>query len=722
MGKPQIQYSDNANNVVHIDAFQNGTYERTTWQRIYDGFIEQIKLQHNRLFFWAPVFLSFGIGLYFLLPLEPPMLLGLFFLAIALASLVLIPQDNPILRTCVLALLVLPATGFVASQFHIMRIHTPIVTKEIGPVTITGTIQSIEITKMDYDARLVLSDLKIEDVGKEDTPKLIRLRLRKDYGVQTGERISALAKLMPPSEPLIPGGFDFRRYLYFQSIGAVGFIYSQVEKLEQAPKKSMGQTIEKLRESITRKIYASINNDNAPIAAALINGQRAGISDENRETLRHSGLAHLLAISGLHLGLVCGSLFFAVRLILASIGSIALHYPIKKYAAIIALIGGFCYMLIAGSTIPTQRAMLMSTVVFGAILMDRSPFSLRLVAFAALVVLIITPASLLSASFQLSFAAVTALVAFYDWLRPYMSEWYRNAGTTKKVAFYFLSVSATSFIAGLATAPFSLYHFQEFATYGLLSNMIAIPIMAFWVMPMAIISMLAMPMGLEHFPLIAMGHGIGWIKDIARFVAELDGSVLRIQAYPFSVFLIIVASLLAFVLLKGRIRVMGLLIFLCAVPFIFMTKQPSILISSTYKLMMLEDQGRQYSVNTMRREKFVRENWERQLGKIAGSSKMFGVRNGDACDNLGCRFEIKGKKIAYSTQEYGQTRDCAWADLMLADYPIRSKCTAQTIDFFDAYKNGGHAVYIQGENIEINHVGQTRYSKRPWSGSAKDTE
>lgn len=721
MGKPQKQYNVDTDNVLHVDAFKPQTQTRSAFHRLLSFIEEQYALQNGRLFFWSPVYLALGIGIYFSLPVEPPLILCVFLFTVALSVYALFPQNKQLTRGFLLTLLVLPMTGFLASKVHLTRIHTPIITKEIGPLTFSGVVQSIEIMKSDYDARITFSDLDIEGIGTDDTPKLIRLRLRKDYGIKVGQRISALAKLMPPSEALIPGGFDFRRHLYFQSIGAVGFIYSQVEILKDINHKE--RYVEKTRHAISERIRATLDSTgNASIASALINGQRAGISDEDKEALRHAGLAHLLAISGLHLGLVCGSIFFAVRLILASTGTLALYYPIKKYAAIAALVGGFCYMLIAGATIPTQRAMLMSIVVFGAILIDRSPFSLRLVAFAALVVLLITPASLLSASFQLSFAAVTALVAFYDWLRPFMSDWYSKASRVRKIAFYFIGVSLTSFIAGTATSIFSLYHFQEFATYGLLGNMVAVPIMAFWVMPFAIISMLAMPIGLEQYPLIAMSHGIGWIKDIAYFVSELDGSVLRIAVYPFSVFLIMVGGLLFFILLKGRIRGIGLVVFICTAPFIFISKQPSILISSTYKLMMVNEGGGHLRVNTVRREKFVRENWERLQGQEKNASEVFDNTRGNTCDNMGCHFEVQDKKIAYSQKEYAQTRDCASADLVLANYPIRGECKAQTIGFFDVYRNGAHSIFINNGNITIKNVGQERYSKRPWSGFHKTSK
>ena len=715
MNKPQ-KYVEPFDNVIPISSF-SGEREKLG-ARMVSWISEQVGLQRGRFFYWMPVFLSFGIGFYFLIPAEPPMILLGFGLLLSLAILTLLPKDRAYIRLAVITCLLCPAIGLVAAKAQLSRVHTLILTEEIGPITIEGRVESLEILKKDYDARLVLSNIKAEGLEDKATPKLVRLRLRKDYDIKVGQRISALAQLLPPSEPVMPGGFDFRRHLYFESIGAVGFIYNNVQVLENnTHQSSLSQSIEKARSFVSDRAHAALPDKTATIATALINGQRAGIDEEDREALRGAGLAHLLAISGLHLGLVCGALFFAIRLGLVSLGSLALHYPVKKYAAIFALVGGFAYMLLAGSTIPTQRALLMSAVVFGAILIDRSAISLRLVAFAALVVLIISPYSLLTASFQLSFAAVTALVAFYDWLRPYMSDWYRQAGWVQKTALYFAGVATTSLIAGLATAPFALYHFQAFAAYGLLANMVAIPVMAFWVMPMAIIALITIPFGFEYYPFFLMGHGIEWIKDIAYFVSDLEGAVLRLPIFSFSIFFFMVMGLLFFVLLKGQIRFIGIIIFICTLPFIYIQKQPSILISSTFDLVLMNGDGEQIKVNNLRREKFIRENWERSLGLKENSAKLWSSKNGDLCDDQGCRAIINNTKIAYSTSQYGLNNDCGWANLVISENPIFGNCSAKNIDFFDVHRWGAHSIYLNKSAINIKTVEEELLIKRPWTGS-----
>jgi len=679
------------------------------------AFIEaQFILQHGRFFFWSPVFLGLGIAIYFLLPYDPPALFGVMALLLGGASIILIPQEQRGVRLWCLALLLLPAIGFNASLYQVARIHTPMLNRDIGPVTITGTVQSLETMKADYDARVTLGNLNIEDLAASDTPRLVRLRLRKDYGIEVGDHITALAELMPLSGPVAPGGFDFRRHLFFQGIGAVGFIYSRVEVLDEQTGWSFARFVESLRAKVTASVHTHLSGAQANIATALMNGQRAGISDEDQETLRHAGLAHLLAISGLHLGLVCGAIFFFARLSLAAMPDVALHYPIKKYCAVLAMLGGLVYMFLAGATVPTQRAMLMSAVVFSAIIFDRSPFSLRLVVFAALIVLAVSPYSLLSASFQLSFAAVTALVAFYDKIRPLLSRFHRNATWPKKIAFYFISVCMTSLIASFATAPFSLFHFQQFAALGILANMVAIPIMAFWIMPLIILSLIVMPLGLEGATLTLIGLGIDQILQVSDFVANMEGAVWRLPVFSFWLFVPLAMGLIFFILWRGKLRLLGAGLCLLILPFISLQPQPSILVSAEQSLVALKDHAGAIRINSLRSDAFVRENWEQLWGVEGGRAQVWPREWPYECDDRGCHVIVENKKIAYSLKPYSHVEDCAWADLLIAKDPLRIPCGARVIDKFDTYYNGAHSVYLQPD-IAIKTVKGERSNGRAWS-------
>lgn len=684
-------------------------------RQIYTYLYTQILLQSGRFFFWSPVFLSLGIGVYYFLPFEPTVLISLspFFFV---CMMTLFMRQNRFALYVMTAFLLLPSLGFMLAKIHVMRIHTPMITEDIGPVTIQGIVRGIEIMKPDYDARIIISDLEVEGLEAEKTPRLVRLRLRKDYGLEIGQRISALAELMPLSGPSLPHGYDFRRHLYFQGIGAVGFIYSQVEILDPAAGSGFFILIEKARTYIGQSVYRALPKEQADIIAALINGQRAGISDEDDKAMRYSGLTHLLSISGLHITLVCGVIFFITRLFFAAWPYFALHYPIKKYCAILALLGGIIYMFLAGATTPTQRSVLMCCVIFMAIIFDRSPFSLRVAVFASLVVLAFSPFSLLSASFQLSFAAVVALVVSYDALRPYYGVIQRQSGWFRKALIYCGGVCLTSFIAGLATALFTLYHFQQNANYGILANMAAVPITAFWIMPLIVISVVAMPFGLETLPLQASGWGASWILTIAHYVADMKGAVLRIAVFDFGLFIFILLFLVLFILWIGSLRFVFAGIALLAFTQIFHSPKPDILVSSSHDLVAIGDGEKALKVNNVRKDKFTRENWESALGYIPNSSQLWPKHWPEECDDLGCRTTLKGQKIAYSLSPFSLREDCAWADILISKEPVFIECkTPIIIDKFDTHYRGAHSIFIEESGrVKILNVRATSNDNRPW--------
>ncbi|MFC3117879.1 ComEC/Rec2 family competence protein [Jhaorihella thermophila] len=223
----------------------------------------------------------------------------------------------------------------------------------------------------------------------------------------------------------------------------------------------------------------------------MTTGDRSGIPREALDALRGSNLAHLLAISGLHMGLLAGFVFAAVRGCLAAIPPLALRLPLRKVAACVALLVAAAYLALSGGNVATERAFVMTAVVLGAVLVDRRAFSLRAVAVAALIVLVLRPESLLGPGFQMSFAATTALVSVFGAIRDrgwtLGPRWLRPA----------LAVALSSAVAGLATAPFGAAHFNTLSRYGLPANLLTVPVMGAVVMPAAVLAACLAPFGLE---------------------------------------------------------------------------------------------------------------------------------------------------------------------------------------------------------------------------------
>lgn len=666
---------------------------------------EEISLQKDSMFMWAPVFTAIGIGLYFALPAEPPFILGAVLL-LTLISVRAVFKDKFSFHLPLLVLLLVTG-GFVCAQMRIHMIHTPVLQKDKTAARVSGVVESVE--QQDKGRRrMVLSDVRIEDVSPENTPRKVRLTFRDHEELKAGMRIEGLAGLHVPSPPLIPHGFDFQRYMYFQGIGAVGFFYRDIEVLEDAQTGFQRLHIfEKLRRKIAERVQEYLAQPESGLAMALMVGRKASIGDEENEAMRTAGLAHILAISGLHIGLFSGAVFFMVRLLLALIPNMALHYPIKKYAALAAICAACFYTGIAGASIPTLRAMIMTGAVFIAVMLDRSPISLRLVAFAALVILVVFSETLLSASFQLSFAAVTGLIVFYDWLRPHWSVWYSGAGVIRRAALYFLGISLTTIIATIATAPFSLFHFQTLATYGLLANFIAVPILAFIIMPAIILAFFLMPFGLDGVAFYIIGVGIHQVLDIAQWVSALPHSQIEVSLWRLSAFIVIVLGAVWFCLWRGNLRLIGVFIVVSgmALAMLYPLPKPVALVGKGADLIAIRDEDKLY-VSSLRRETFSREQWMQAL-KIDEDHVFTFPKEGQAenteakisCDGNACRFDLKGAKISYVRDAASLAEECLWADALIADVPVSYKCRSpHVIDLFDTLGQGVHAVYAEGQD------------------------
>jgi len=618
--------------------------------------------------------------------------------------------------------LFLIALGFTAAQWRTHLVGTPMLTKAVGPVDIIGTIERVEPQEAGQGSRIILNHLEIERLDPEKTPRKIRLKVRKDEGLLSGQRVKLLAKLNPPSSPVAPGAFDFQRYAFYQGLGAVGFAYNQPEILE--PASGLSHFWAKTRERLSSRVERYLNSREGAIANALMTGQRGSIAKEDIEAMRAAGLAHLLAISGMHVGMIVGVLFFFSRLIMALIPHFALHHPVKKYAAVFALLGAVLYTLIVGATIPTQRALMMSGLVLIAIVLDRTAISMRLVALAAFVVLMISPDSLVSVSFQMSFAAVVALVCFYERLRPIWTALYSKAGFTRRASLYLLGVVLTTLVAGFATGFYSLYHFQTFAFYGTIANIIAVPLMAFIVMPALLLSYFVMPIGLEGFSLDIAGYGISWILASAHWTANMEGAVTRAAVFPFWAFIIITICLWFMCVWKGKLNYVAFglaLIVTLTLPFYH---NPDIQISPDFKLVSMKDEKGDLWVSSARQDRYTAENWYRRNGQEQREKQTF-PKNGKKsdelglqCDVYGCRGQIDNVKVAYATSQRSVVEDCKWADLILSTEPIKARdCDAKYIvDRFNVWRNGSHAIWVKGDKVNIKTDQQMR-GIRPWNES-----
>ncbi len=678
-----------------------------------------VAAQRGQGFLWAPVFMGLGIIAYFSLSFEPLWFVSLVALAGLGGALALVWRLGHLWRLWGMFALCVVA-GFSLAQYRTWSVYTPILSKKIEPVEVFGTIALIE--NQERGVRLTLRDVEIERLKPELTPRRVRITFRKAQDVKIGQRVRVLAGLSPPSAPIVPDGFDFQRYMFFKGLGASGFSYGDAQLIEGGRTLGGGGQIERIRHGIEGRINMALPAEKSAMTAALMTGYRSAITDADYDAMRGAGLAHILAISGLHIGLFSGVVFFLVRLILSFFPSLALYYPIKKYAAVCAIIAAVFYMLLAGSTVPTQRATLMSGIVLFAIILDRWPFSLRLVSFAALCVLALAPESLLSASFHMSFGAVAALIAFYEWSAPWWRKFYGSAGVMRRIFVYVLGVCMTSVIATLATAPYALFHFQQLAVYSLLGNVLAMPVLSFVVMPGAVLSYILMLVGLEDLALVIVGYGVEGILDVAHFVSGLKGAALHVGAWPVEVLLLFCAAFVGLILLKGHVRFIVLVPFSMAVFLIVNAPTPFLLVSSGAKLISYREDGGALSFSALNKERFARNVWVRAFGREGEDSVKKWPREGamkdsDAvfCGEEGCRISHHGVIVDVLSTANGFIESCIEADVIIVQQGVRATCAGKiVIDKWDTYRGGVHALYMDGAGLRVQRAEYLR-GLRPWT-------
>jgi len=706
-------------------------------------FVEDNKF---RSFLWAPVFFGMGVLVYFSLKFEPSLWSGLTGCgALGWLAFKIRRMDHAFAGYAYLAVMAvfMAAMGFSVATLRTMQLHTPLVTKQMGPVMLQGRIKNV--SRVDEKAAMVLlEDVMIERLDPAMTPHAVRLRsyhMHPDF--VPGAQIEILAKLTPPSRPVLPQGYDFQRKAYFDGIGAVGFTLGQERLIEATPEQTQGLSngVSRFFETVRHKVNQRIETVQDPLAAsvskALVTGDRAAIPEDQMEVIRGSGLAHLLAISGLHIGLVSGFVFFVSRFMMALWPFLALNYPIKKYAAFLALLSAVFYMFMAGATIPTQRATLMTGVVLLAVMLDRRALSLRLVAIAALAVIAYRPDSVLNPSFQLSFAAVVALIAFYEWYvrRKRDNGRMEAASPVLKPLYYLGGIILTSIIATLATSLFSVYHFGRFNAYGLLGNVAAMPVMSLVVMPAAIMALVFAPFeGLSALCFRVMEYGVDVILTAAQTVGTLPHATLHIAQIPDAAMLCFSMAFLVCCLVRG-VRVKALLTLLCTVcGGFFWVTAPSL-------VMLVHDDPLTISYRSvdgaLRHEprvppRFVKEQVQEFYG-LTGDEQSAEPRAKDdaSCDAFGCFLTLQGARnervirVEYLFDPLLFDEACArqQADFIIVARPVpwerKKACRGNNVrsyDFFDFWREGTHALIVdfwsgKGSMVSVEDL----RGKRPWT-------
>ncbi|HBQ36632.1 MAG TPA: competence protein [Rhodobacteraceae bacterium] len=673
--------------------------------------LDLILAQRGHLFVWTPVCLAAGIGIYFSLPVEPAggayATLSIFGIVLLVAALWLGERQRPLFLAALLVVL-----GVLLGGARANLVAEPVLTyRYYGPIE--GRVVKIDRSGSEK-MRLTLDRVALENMPAHRTPSKVRISLHAKQSFitpQLGMLVMTTGHLSPPQGPVEPGGFDFRRMAWFQGLGGIGYSRVPLLMLEKTEKGQAGLFIHRLRMRISSAVQAIVGGDAGAFASAITTGDRSGMRGEVLMQLRASNLAHLLAISGLHMGLLTAFVFAALRYGLALIPVINLRWPVKKIAAVASLFVAAGYLLLSGGNIATERAFIMVSVMLVAILFNRRALSLRAVALAAIIVLIRRPEALTGPGFQMSFAATTALVAVFGalshWHWAKLPKWLRPVFT----------VLVSSFIAGAATAPVAAAHFNQIAHYGLLANLLSVPLMGVLVMPAAVIAAVLYPLGLAWVGLAFVRWGALWILGVAEWVAGLEGSLSHVITPMPLVLPLIGLGMLWLILWQGRLRFGGIAVVLIGLLLWGQTQRPTLLISQSGGLIgLLGENGR--SFNKKRGDGFAARNWLENDGDGGIDQAEAFRRVGLSGEKGNLRFDLAGEPFVHLTGRGAAERvqqACGQGGWVITSVKYRDDGPCKIFDALSLRKTGAVAVYQKASGLKMV-TANDQAGKRIWNG------
>lgn len=602
-----------------------------------------LEVERRRLFPWGAVL--FGIGILVFFRADAPSPAAAAALAGATVAAAALARRGPMTLAVALAGAAFLAAGFAAGALRQASVAAPVLSAPASGV-VAGFVESLDARP--NGVRIVLRVAEHDLATRGDGVLRVRATLRAGGPIAPGDWIAARVRLLPPPQAVRPGGYDFAKEAYFRGIGAVGSVVGPAETGPPPVPPDLGLAaaarLDALRNAATRRIADAVGGQPGAVAAALVTGKRGLISEETNEALRAAGVYHIVSISGLHMVLAAGTVFFGLRALLAAVPWLALRWPIKKIAAGAAILAGAAYCVFSGSAVATERALIMTTIMFGAILVDRPALSMRNLALAALVVLAREPDALVGPSFQMSFSAVAGLIAGAEWqaTRPHRpgprpGRIGRALGWARGVV---AGIVGTTLIATLATGPFAAFHFQLANPYGVLGNVLALPIVTFLVMPAAVLGMLALPFGLDAPVWVAMGAGVAQVIAFSEAVAGLPGSQIVVAAFGMGALACLVAGLLIATLCVSPLRLLALPPVLLGLVLAASPQRPDLYVDrdgrgaalrgTDGRLLVLGDPG-----------DFVLEQWLKADGDARAPDDP-GLAAGVACDALACVAPLAG--------------------------------------------------------------------------------
>lgn len=615
--------------------------------------IHEIAAQRSELFHWAPVFMAVGIAVSFSYG-WPVGVVGVAMAVIVVMIYVAVfgLTDSPVLPVVVIIACIAVGAGAAALRSYL--VWGPSLSYPYAGWA-TGRVVLVDRSAGD-NMRLTLDQVTLGPIPQAKTPRRIRVSFAPDTVTQrpaVGDRVRAKVYVSPPQGPVEPGGFDFRRHAYFLSLGGVGYGRDGFEITDPATPNGLDLFLPRLQSRLSEMIRNAVSEQAQGVARAIIAGDRYGVTQEQAEDLRRSNLAHLLAISGLHMGLLTSLIFFMVRALLVLVPIPALALRAKSTAALCAIAVGALYLGISGGNVATQRAFVMVSAFYVAAMLNRRVISFRALAMAAMGILMARPEALFSPGFQMSFAATLALV--------YVFQTVVLSRVSGRVTGYVLGVFLSSFVAGLATAPIAAIHFNQVSHVGFVANLLAVPVMSAIVAPSAIVGLILAPFGFEAIGFIGVDWGLRWILYVAHRAASFSFAVsYTVTPLWWGLPVLSIGALLV-VLWRGVLgRVLGAFVLMSSIAAWFGASRPDVLIARDATLVgVWTPQGR--ALSKLRGDRFTAEIW----------MENDGVRLERTTAHALWTDEVRGIRHFWSKKDAGKTIECSPDEIVVVAIEVQ---------------------------------------------------
>ena len=554
--------------------------------------------------------------------------------------------------------------------------------------------------------RLVLASRDAES----GTARKVRVNLpiANDHdGLSEGALVRLRARLMPPAPAMLPGGYDFARSAWFQGYAATGSVLGDIEIVEPA---RADDALASTQRTLAAHVRSNLDGSAGAIAAALASGDRGAISDADEEAMRDAGLTHLLSISGLHVSAVIAAAYLLASKLLALWQWLALRVRLLLVAAGVAALAGIGYTLLTGAEVPTVRSCVGATLVLIALALGREALSLRMVAVAALFVLVLWPESLIGPSFQMSFAAVLAIVALHNtvlvraFLAPRDESWLGRTGRRA------LMLLVTGFVIEIALMPIVLFHFHRAGVYGAFANMIGIPLTTFASMPLIALALLLDIFGLGAPAWWLAGKSLDLLIGIAHFTADQPGAVKLMPEMGWGIFALFLVGGLWIGLWRGRVRLFGFVPAAIATLMFALKPVPDILVSGDGRHVGIVGEGDRLLVLWESRSDYARDNLLELAGMDGEPIPLAEWPNAECSTDFcvvplsrgGRSWSILMARSSNRVEARALAAACDRADIVVADRYLPRSCKPKWLkadrNLLD--KTGGLAIDLANERFD----------------------